>query len=85
MAQNGQVTLLRNLVLGTSADETDEDAAARRLLEELIREIDPEIDYKVVHEDIEETRTPWLFASHGVYYGLRQIEGFARQERKLRT
>lgn len=85
MAQNGHVTLLSNLVLGTKAIETVEDANARRILEELIHDFDPEIGYKVVHEDTEETRTPWLFASHGVYYGLSQIEGFVRQERKLRA
>ena len=85
MAQNGHVTLLRNLVLGTKAEETAEDADARRLLEKLIHDVDPEIGYKVVHEDSGETRTPWLFASRGAYYGLSQIEGFVRQERKLRA
>lgn len=80
---NGRTTLLRNLVLGVSGSNTPEDMAARSLLEELIKEIDPSIQLDIC-EEIDNGRTPWLSASYSVFYGLEKIKGLIRQERMLR-
>ena len=80
---NGRTTLLRNLVLGISDSRTPNELAALNLLKELIEEIDPSIPLEV-YDDVDDGKTPWLFASYSVFYGLGQIKGLARQERMLR-
>ncbi len=80
---NGRTTLLRNLVLGISDSRTPNELAALNLLKELIEEIDPSIPLEV-YDDVDDGKTPWLFASYSVFHGLEQIKGLARQERMLR-
>ncbi len=84
MVKNNGTTLLRNLVLGISEGKTEDEISALNLIKELINEFDASVPLDVVEEKSKGTRTPWLYASNSVFYGLNQIEGFARQERLLR-
>lgn len=84
MVKNHGTTLLRNLVLGISEQGTEDEIAALDLVKELIDEFDPSVPLEVVEEKAKRTKTPWLYASQSVFYGLQQIDGFARQERMLR-
>jgi len=82
---NSRFTFLVNLVLGVHQKETDADREALRILQQLIDELRPGTELKVVTlpYESEEHPLPRLQASSSVFYGIEQIRNLEKQERLL--
>ncbi len=80
------ISLLTDLVLSVHKVETEDDVAARYLLDELIRELGTNVQYRIERVDFDtpEYPLPYLRFSRSSVYGLEKIRAIAETERRFR-
>ncbi len=80
------MSLLTDLVLIVHKVETEEDVAAKNLLDELTHEVGANVRYRVERLDFDtpEYPLPYLRYSRSTAYGLKAIMEVAETERRFR-